>query len=161
VRFLTRCIDAGAVEQAIRAALALKLKEAAGLAVKALRDAKGRNGYAMAVLAVGKLGTREDIALLEPILKDRTGCGSFGTGGVTGTTELGDVALASLVRLSGHTLKEYGFPAGNLDEWTLQVHGPPILGFPSDKERNAAKQKWKAWAAKNVKKGNGQPTRRP
>jgi hypothetical protein len=153
VPFLSRCIDAGVVGPALRAAMSLKLKEAAGLAVKELRLKRGgASACAMAALAVGKLGTREHIPLLEPLLKDHDGVGGFSTGNVSGQTEVGDVALASLVRLSGHTLKEYGFPAGNLDEWVLNVHGPPILGFPGDKERNAAKRKWKAWAAKNIKK---------
>jgi hypothetical protein len=158
VPFLRKCIDAGVAGAALGIALRQTPKDAVTLAVHALHGKQAR-GYdcAMAVLAIGRFGDKRHIALLEPLLTNRENCGAFATGSVGGMTEVGDVALASLVRLTGQTLKDYGFPAGRLDEELLRAHSPSILGFPSDKARAAAKLKWKAWAAKNLKRTQGSP----
>jgi hypothetical protein len=71
----------------------------------------------------------------------------MGTATVSGTTEVGDVALASLVRLSGQALGEYGFPAGDVAGYAWRTDGPRIVGFTAENQRHAAKRKWKAWAA--------------
>jgi hypothetical protein len=126
----------------------LKLKETLRMAVKELRLRKGTaNSTALAALVVGERGGKKQIALLTPLLKDRTELGTFGTVTMSGTTEVGDVALASLVRLSGQSLAAYGFPAGDVAGYTWRTDGPRIVGFSAESQRLAAKRKWKAWAA--------------
>jgi hypothetical protein len=152
VPYLRRCIDAGIGGAALGVALRLELKETAELAVRELREKRGTiKSTATAALALGRCGGQRHLALLEPLLEDRTELGRFGTATTTGTTELGDVALAALVRVSGQALKDYGFPAWHVTGYAWKLPGPRVAGFPSDAERNRAKARWKAWAAGHPK----------
>ncbi len=150
---MRRSIDAGQTQGALRLGLRLKLKGTAEFAAKQLKQKNANSGdRGMAAYVLGKIGGKQHLRLLESLLNDRAQFSSFSTGGVSGTTEVGDVALASLVRLTEQDLHAYQYPAANLDEESLRIHAAAILGFPSDAVRAESKAKWKAWAAKNLPK---------
>jgi hypothetical protein len=132
--------------QTLDLAVKLNLKEGLDIALKEVRNPKA-NPYsrAMAIMAVGQLGGKKHVAELEPLLGETGQVGSFGLNNTQGTTEVRDVALATIIHLNGHKLKEYGFAAAEAwpdTEITLQ-NGPVFLGFSDKAKRDAALKKWK------------------
>jgi hypothetical protein len=145
--------QAGIPGQVLTLAFKLHLKEGLDLAVQVLREKQAQaNDRATAAMVVGWVGGREHLPLLEPLLSEATQVGSFAHGNVSGTTQVGDVALAMLVRLSGQKLADYGYPAADLSDDIIEIHGPAILGFPEGGQREASKKKWRDWVAKQGKK---------
>ena len=67
----------------------------------------------LALLAVGKFGSEENIAAIEPFLEDKREClprqQINGPGGELAAVQIRDVALASLLRLTGQEPVAYGF----------------------------------------------------
>ncbi len=101
-------------------------------------DVKAR---AQAVDLVGRYGTKDQIEPLNQLLGDGTEISKFGQitiDGVGYSSNLGDAALAAMVRLSGENLADYGLGDG------------PAAGYfgPSEEEIEAIRQnailKWKA-----------------
>jgi hypothetical protein len=104
---------------------------------------------ATAILGFGKLGTKDDIRLLEPFLKDDTLVANVVVNTERGSVQLRDVALGAAVQMAGQSLETFGFerkvPAG------LAVTSYIYFAFGTDEKRAAAHQKWKDWAT-NLKK---------
>lgn len=101
----------------------------------------------LAILAVGKFGSEENIAALEPLLDDQREClprqqiNMPGSG--LAAVQIRDVALAVLVRLTGQEPVAYGY---------LHARPHPQLLFDvsslyqeSDERRAAALEQWRAW----------------
>jgi hypothetical protein len=112
---------------------------------------------ATAILAVGKLGSREDTSDLEPLLEDETKCiESRRTMEVTNRklpeVQIRDAALAAILYLNQQDLKDYGFVhvRGNQEN----LYDLRTLGLPSDAERSRAIAKWRKWKADNPPEGN-------
>ena len=105
---------------------------------------------ATAILGFGKLGTRDDIKLLEPFLKDDTLVANVAVGTDRGSVQIRDAALGAVVQMAGQSLADFGFerrpPAG------LAVPTYTYFAFGTDEKRAAAHQKWKDWAAANLKR---------
>ncbi len=97
-----------------------------------------------AILVVAKLGREaEDTRILERTLDDDTEiAASHRLGDRQITTQLRDVALASLVHRAGEPLAEYGLADVRLDA-TL-VFQTISVGFASDADRQVAIQRWRA-----------------
>jgi hypothetical protein len=144
VQWMKQRSQGGHVGSMLTVARKLHLKEGTELALIALRN-KGEsdNIRAEAAMVIGCAGGREHLAVLEAMLNETGQIGSFSTGNVSGTTQVGDVALAMLIRLTDQKLADYHYPAANLTEEVIQIHGGAILGFPDDAAREAAKKKWK------------------
>ncbi len=138
----------------------LGMKEGLDLALDVVRDKKLK-GHAMApaLVTIGKFGDKKQHrALLESFLDDKTVIGGFSFGrangkNVEGSTQVRDAALASLVRLTNQSSKEYGFAITevqpSLDYLLDQAN---CLGFSSDERRDKAFAKWKDWQASQKKK---------
>ncbi|MGH7226616.1 MAG: hypothetical protein ACRELF_25655, partial [Gemmataceae bacterium] len=97
----------------------LQLKEGLPLALKAVRSKKLRgSGVVHALVTIGRMGDKQHLVVLEPFLDDKTQFCGFGIGGrrgnVQGNTEVRDVALAMLVRLTKQSFKDYGFAISGL-----------------------------------------------
>lgn len=134
----------------------LQLKEGLPLALKAVRSKKLKgSGVAHALVTIGRLGDKSHLAVLEPFLDDKTQFCGFGIGraggNVQGNTEVRDVALAMLVRLTKQSFKDYGFAISGLGFDHL-MNNANYLGFSSNKQREKALAKWKAWKASQKKK---------
>jgi len=148
--WMNRQTDDSAVVQMLYLANNLNLKEGLDLAVRVVRDRRVKGvGLATAFTTIGKLGGRDQVALLEPFLEDKTVLGPFALNRMRGTTEVRDVALAMLVHLTGQSHKDYGyaFVESNAGfEFYAQ-----FLGFGTDQQRERALRKWKDWSAAQKK----------
>jgi hypothetical protein len=101
---------------------------------------------ASAVLAVGRFGNKDDVTLLEPLLDDETVFAApNGPQGMVGVVQVRDVALATLVYLTGQDLKDYGFARARLNPQTL--FEPISLSLDNNDDRATAITKWRTWKA--------------
>jgi len=127
------------------------LKEARPIALKLLeRKEQQSYGKAQILIALLKLGTKDDIAKLEPLMADKTVVTTVNFGnGKPLTVQIRDVAMGVALQLAGQKLVDFGFDnrfAGGASTSYL------YYGFPDDKTRDEAIAKWKDWVAKNPKK---------
>jgi hypothetical protein len=101
---------------------------------------------ASAALAVGRFGTKENAATLEPLLDDDS---TFpipnGPQGTPVNVHVSDVALATMIHLVGQEPKEYGFTRVRMNP--QNVFDPASLGLENREQRTAAIAKWRAWKA--------------
>lgn len=137
------------VQQVLQVAMQLDVREGLDLALKLVKDKDYASG--MAITAVGKWGTKEHMAALEGILDDKTVLGQFQINNVMGTTEVRDVALAMLVRLSGQSIKDYGFAFVQWHNEQQIFYIPMWMGFPDAAKRDAALKKFRDWQAAQKK----------
>lgn len=128
------------------------LKEALPLALKLL-ERKEQQSYnkAQILVTLFKLGGKEHIPKLEPLLDDKSVLTTFNFGnGKPLTIQMRDVAMGVSAQLAGQKLADYGFDNrfGNAVGGTSYHY----YGFADDKSRDEAHAKWKDWAGKNLKK---------
>ncbi|MGD9635541.1 MAG: hypothetical protein AB7U97_19830, partial [Pirellulales bacterium] len=100
-----------------------------------------------AILAVGRFGSEENIAALEPLLDDQRECLSRqqinGPANEQASVQIRDVALAVLLRLTGQEPVTYGYvharphPQKLFEETSLYLE--------SDERRASALEQWRAW----------------
>jgi len=94
---------------------------------------------------IGQMGGKEHIKDIEKLLEDTTNLQTVRFGTTTINAQMRDVALASLILLSGQNAQEYNFP------YLQQFHGiradfnlpPYYYGFSDDAGRQTALKKWK------------------
>ena len=100
-----------------------------------------------AILAVGKLGSAKDVPALESLLEDRTEYLprplANGPQGYQHSVQVRDVALATMLRLTGQEPITYGYLHAR--PHPQSVFDPTSLGMESDAKRDAAAEKWRAW----------------
>lgn len=127
----------------------MQLKELIEPAFKMANNAKLNSAVrANAVVAIGKSGAgqadaKDLVARFEPLLKDETLVSNFVWNNQRGTTQLRDVALAAMIRLSGQHAKEFGYFALKANPgWQDSYY---YLGFQNDTERQAAQKKWQEY----------------
>lgn len=128
-----------------------KVRECAPVILKIASD---RNTVATvratSLLGFAKLGTRDDIAGLEPLLKDDLQIAATVVNGDRGTVQMRDVALATAIQLAGQNTADFGFdrrpPTGGTTVSYI------YYAFTTDEKREAAHAKWKDWALANLKK---------
>lgn len=138
----------------------LELKEGVAIAKRYLKTSE-RDPYtrSMAIAILGKIGSRSDISDVIPFLENTASVGSVQFGnGVQINTQMRDVALATLVLLSGQNLVDYNFAYlkafnNNLGRMNLNFAlSPGMLGFSDDATRQAAIKKWREWYSSENKK---------
>jgi hypothetical protein len=105
----------------------------------------------LAILAVGKFGSEENLAVLEPLLADQRDCVPRqpinGPGSDLVGVQIRDVALAALLRLTGQEPVAYGF---------LHARPHPQMLFDvsslslDEGRRAAALEQWRAWRAQHT-----------
>jgi len=138
----------------------IELKDAADIVRRHIKSAE-RDPYtrSFAIATLGKIGNRSDIVELLPLLEKTESIGSvqFGNGSAI-HTQLRDVALASLILLSGQDLSDYNFAylkAFNNGMGRMNFNfalSPGMLGFNDDATRTAAIKKWRDWYEVEKKK---------
>jgi hypothetical protein len=150
VRWMEEQSDPNAAQQMLYLAMNLELKEALGMAQKMLAEGKIK-GHALgvALTTVGKLGTREQLPVLEKHLGDTTVVGNLQFNQTRITTEVRDIALGMMVHLTDQSHKDYGF-AFVRNNPGLKFN-PHYLGFAQPAERQAAFKKWNEYVAANKK----------
>ena len=133
----------------------LDLPEGVEIARKALKGKPDTHSKSSAIALLGKLGSKANLADIEPFLSD-TGVFSavqFGNNPKI-TTQVRDVALATSIQLNGLSLNDYNFPylkmfpqVGNVQVFM----SPTVFGFSDEAARTAAFKKWNEWREKNKK----------
>ena len=100
-----------------------------------------------AMLAYAKFGSEADVGLIEPLLEDATPyAGSIAVRGKAKyRTEVRDIALATLVRLTKQNPKDFGFD--RMRTSSSLVFNTGSLAFENDAKREAAIKKWRAFRA--------------
>lgn len=132
------------VTQVIAAIDNLELTEAAGLALAIARDRQQpARVRAEALVALARVGDKAMLREIEPLLTDTSEIGPFALRQSQGLTQLGDVALATLLHLSKAKLTDYEFVVARLGETDL-FYTPTYLGFDSDNARKAALARWRS-----------------
>jgi len=125
--------------------MALRLDMPVGLRLaKSLLTKEGQNAMTrpFAMLAIGKFGDRGDCRLLTPYLEDETPCAGFTRGSRRTTIEVRDVALATLVHLTGRSHAGFGFT--DVVEDPTFLFNLRSLGFDDPRDRIEAIRAWKA-----------------
>jgi outer membrane protein assembly factor BamB len=140
-------------QQSIMLAMQWNLPQGLSPARKLAGD-KNTSPYvrANAVLALGKLGGRSEVALLQSLLKDTGICANRVTVTADGKrienhTQIRDLALAVLIHLTGQQHKEYGLDKVQTNPQMLFNYAS--IFFANPEARDAALKKWEQWAAKN------------
>jgi hypothetical protein len=122
------------------------LREGLQLAERVLRSEPVPTEVApFAVLVAARFGTKEQMPLIEPLLRDSTSIVAEESEGERMSTQVRDVALAALVHLSGQDTKAYGFDE-SLPHHEI-VFQPGKYGFANSAKRNLAHKKWSDWQA--------------
>jgi hypothetical protein len=136
-----------AAGRALAVAGALRLNDAAGWILDVARD-RQRTGAVRgwALLAVGQVGSREQVNALNDLLGEKTAIGTRRLGKQTLYAEVRDLALAATIRLQGGQLADYGFPYLRALPGVEDVPHPACLGFADAASREAAFRKWRAHA---------------
>lgn len=96
------------------------------------------------ILCVAKLGGAAYIEQLEPLLDDSSSCAAIKLNDQEVHTQIRDVVLAVLVRLTGQDLRAYGFDRAQED--SLTYFNTATLGFVDDAARQAALEKYREFA---------------
>lgn len=145
--WIARLADSpGACYHAIVLGVTYDVPEALQPALRLVADAGTQPAQRMyAVLTVGRFGSREHLAVLEPLLTDETVTSRGRVNSEIIPVQLRDVALATLVQLTKQDLKQYGFE--RFEEHHQYGLTPGSLTFKDDAARQAALEKWKAWRA--------------
>ena len=146
--WVQRTADGNLAFQSVWLAMRFQLKEGLAPAVNLLKRGE-QQPYVrqMAILAIGKLGQREHIPLLEPLLSDTASCNPNPEEAKTPyRCEIRDVALCAMIHLYGRKPKEFGFEKIQPHPQTL--FNQNSMGFDSAAQRTAAVARWKAWQEK-------------
>ncbi len=157
VAFIEKRCDQNTLQNVMNIVLQMEIKEMVPLALK-MSTTKDTQPYnkSMAMMIVGRLGTKEDAAKLEPMLTDKSdiGFGAMNMGNMTITTQIRDIALAAIVEANGESPVDFGFPYLQANPQVLRnpYFSPQWYGFAKDEDRDTAIKKWKAWQEKHDKK---------
>jgi hypothetical protein len=136
------------VQRGVQIAADAKMKEALPLVLK-LMNRKDLQGYARAqtTLLLTKVGTKEHIKEVEPLLDDKTIIGNFGINNKMGQVQMRDVALAVCIKLSGQKMSSYPFDVMQGADDNLYM-SYIYCAFTCDEKREEAQKQYRDWKAK-------------
>ena len=129
--------------QRLNFSLKYGLKQGLTPARTVLRDRLGApHDRQYSILTLAKLGQKSDSALIDSMLDDSGVVASHHRiNNVRITTQVRDIALASLIQLSGASFADYGMPA--VGEHPTRMLNHSTVGFATDEARVKAIAKWK------------------
>ena len=136
------------VQRGVQIAAEAKMKEALPLVLK-LINKKDLQGYARAqtALLLTKVGSKEHIKDMEPLLDDKTIIGNFGINNKMGQVQMRDVALAVCIKLSGQKMSAYPFDVMQGSDDNLYM-SYIYCAFSNDEKREAAHKQYRDWKEK-------------
>jgi hypothetical protein len=103
-----------------------------------------------ASIALGRFGSKQDLATLEPHLQNTTVCHTWSNPQLKKEPikiEIRDIVLAMMIQLAGQNHRDYGYDL--LEENPTYLFHLHTFGFLEDAQRDAALAKWKAWRQAN------------
>ncbi len=96
-----------------------------------------------AVLCLARFGELADVAILEPIMADKTVVSSYRLNNLTYKIQVRDVVLAAMLALTKSDPAEFGY--GRLRIQEPVVFDGQTLGFANDEDRQLAIAKWQEY----------------
>jgi len=109
-----------------------------------------------AILAIGKLGGREHLPLLQKQFQNKSVLSRSVSGGkVVYSCQIRDVALAISIHITKQDIGKYGF--NRLRKNSTYLYSPNSAGFKNSAERDAAFQRFGAWQRANTETAKPQP----
>ncbi len=145
-RWISRDVNAVFVSYNLFAANQYNLKEGLPSAIRILKAAQTTpdvNTRIQALLLVGKLGGKEHIALLEPLLNDEFVCYDSGGPANRVQTQIRDIALCTSIKLAGQDPKKFGLNFGlihrNFRTYIPLVSQNPRIARPPSKNGKIGK----------------------
>jgi hypothetical protein len=143
-----------------------QLQDALPLALGVAISPGPSRSRAEALLVVARLGTREHVEQLEPLLEDATVCYAAAlVGRLPGATpgmdvQIRDVALVALLQLTGQRPADYGYAAGIGRGRPVEIDVNPAMLAPRSAERRGeAIAKWRKWRAADRESRGGEAER--
>jgi hypothetical protein len=144
-RWVARDMSADLIANNLAYAGQYSLKEALEPALKTLKshDETGtanKGARTLAMILVGRFGTKEYLTDIQPYLSDTHLV--FDSGGENQPTQaqMRDLALAVTIKLSGQDPKQFGF-----ENLLLERFNSNMIAFRNDSDRSAAFKKWEDW----------------
>jgi hypothetical protein len=146
--WVERTAETGLAFQSVWLAMRFQLKEGLAPATSLLKRGEHQPYVRqMAILAIGKLGGKEHVDVLEPLLKDASSCNPNPDEAATPyRCEIRDVALCAIMHLFGRNPKDFGFE--KIQNHPQTLFNQNSMGFDSEQQRAAAVAKWQAWREK-------------
>ncbi len=134
--------------RAVQISLEFGLPRGLDLALQLLNPQGNNSTNAYAIVAIGKLGGKDYVPALVPLLENDRVCWTWHRGNnKVIRTQIRDVALASLLHATEQDHKEYGFEL--LQKNPETVFHIYTVGFEEDEQRLAALERWNKWFAEN------------
>jgi hypothetical protein len=147
-------MPAHSIQSVFTAAQQLNLPETKEVAVKLLGNPRlDTLSKAMALGAIGRFGDKTNVKDVLPLLADKTRLAAGSINNVNYTTEMRDVALFALIRLTDQRFNDYQFAyLKSVPNFNPEHVYPTLCGFSTDAERNAALTRFQRWLDENHKK---------
>jgi len=96
----------------------------------------------LALDLVRRYGGKGQASAVEPFLKDAQVCVTI-TNAADGQPQVRDLALVTLIELSGQDPKQFGFE--RVTKGARNTLNPRLIGFRTNSQRAAAFEKWETW----------------
>jgi hypothetical protein len=148
-------VDWAVANQSCVLAVHYRLQEGIELARALLHgDGTPQQVRQVAIQTLAQLGGKQLLPELSALLADRSelaepSAADHDQDDESIKTLICDVALASLIYLTGQNLEDYGFE--EVQSNPVMLFDARTLGFSDSEAREAALKKWKDWAEKNLK----------
>ena len=135
----------------------LTLPEALVPAIEMLDQRANPYQLNFAFAAIARYGSGAEMAVVEPLLQEKQELSAAmgANNQKTSTTQLRDLALATLIEMTKQDPTTYGLKASPRDGTNHVVTF--VAAFPDDAQRDAAFEKWKVWSAANLRTFRPQP----
>jgi len=149
---------AGTPHDRLLTATRLGLPEAVAPALEIIRQKDSPHVIGAAFVAIANYGGANEMAIVESMLDDEFELSSSRkneSDGTTSSTQLRDVALATLIEMTHQDPQQYGMKMFPRDS-EKRVSAFPVV-FESTDKRDLAFEKWRAWSRANLRKYWPQP----
>jgi len=149
--------QSGTSHDRLVAATRLELPESVVPALEMIQQKNSPTLLGHAFVAVASYGGAEEMAVVETLLADHFELNSSrGIGDKkTSSTQIRDLALATLIEMTKQDPLTYGMGPFSRDEKN-RLSGFPV-GFEDEARRDAAFEKWNAWSAMHLRKFRSMP----
>ncbi|QVL31855.1 hypothetical protein KIH39_23960 [Telmatocola sphagniphila] len=127
--------------------------------VVSIKDPRHKFERAQAICFLSRFQNPKHLKLLETLRDDDSVLKSFniwGPGYFPVSAEVRDVALGTIITLSGESPEQFGFDGINHPYFKQRIgkyYNPIHFGFETDEHRKAAFKKWDEFVAKKAKEG--------
>jgi hypothetical protein len=141
------------LRRAIDTAATNKIRECVPVLLKIVADPTSLSTSRSAAIAgFGRIGTKDDLPQLAGMLQDKSLAGTVVINGEVWKVQVRDVALGAAIQLAGLNAADFGFEHRSQATGLAMSASLINYAFESDEKRGTAHEKWKEWAAQNLKK---------